>query len=191
MEWHNTTERYGAGAQLLHWALFALIAFQIVEVQFVDAFPRDSAGRAFMLAAHETGGMLVLLLVCVRLLWKIANEAPLEYGPHWQQWIARLTHAAMYALIIVIPAIGYVVASARGQDPVLFGFGLPAAVGRDRALARTTKDLHETLSWVLVAIVAAHAAAALWHHYVARDDVLRRMLPQRFFRRAHVPVASR
>ena len=179
MQWRNTSERYGVGAQLLHWALFALIVFQMVAVQFVDAFPRDSAGRAFMLATHETGGMLVLLLVCARLLWKIANEAPLEHGPPWQQWVARLTHAGMYALIIVIPAIGYVVASARGQDPVLFGVGLPAAVRRDRALARTTRELHETLSWVLVAIVAAHAAAALWHHYVARDEVLRRMLPPR------------
>ena len=182
MRWRNTVDRFGAGAQLLHWALFALLAFQMIGVQFIDAFPRDSAGRAFMLAAHESAGMTVLLLVAIRLLWKISNEAPLEYGPLWQQWVARLTHASLYGLMIVIPAVGYVVASARGQDPAFYGAALPAIVGRDRNLARTTKDLHETLSWIMVAIVTAHVAAALWHHFVAHDETLRRMLPRRMLR---------
>ena len=184
MQWRNTLDRYGTGAQLLHWTLFVLLAFQVIGVQLVDAFPRDSAGRAFVLAAHETGGMIVLLLVLLRLMWKIANDAPLEYGPMWQQWVARLTHASMYALVIVIPLVGYVVASARGQDPVLFGAALPAVVGRDRALARTTKEIHEVLSWVLTGLVGVHAAAALWHHFVVRDDVLRRMLPGAFARQS-------
>jgi len=186
VQWRNTADSYGTGAKFLHWSLLILLAFQMVGVQFVDAFPRDSAGRAFVLAAHESVGMTVVLLVVVRLVWKIYNEAPLEYGPLWQQWVARLTHAAMYALMIVIPLIGYVVASARGQDPVFFGAGLPAVVARDRALARSTKEIHEVLSWVLVAIVVAHAAAALWHHFVARDDVLRRMLPKRYASRLAV-----
>jgi cytochrome b561 len=86
--------------------------------------------------------------------------------------------------MIVIPMIGYVVASARGQDPVLYGASLPAVVGPDRALARTTKDFHGTLSWILAALVGVHAAAALWHHFVAGDNVLRRMVPARLLRRA-------
>jgi len=183
IQWRNTADRYGAAAQFLHWALLTLLAFQMIAVQFVDAFPRDSAGRAFMLASHESIGMTVLLLVLVRLTWRASNEAPLEYGPLWQQQVARLTHVSMYALMIVIPLVGYVVASARGQDPVFFGAGLPAVVGRDRTLARSTKEIHEVLSWVLVAIVVAHAGAALWHHFVARDDVLRRMLPRRYAER--------
>jgi cytochrome b561 len=180
--WRNTGNSYGAVAKALHWSLFVLIAFQVIEVQFVDAFPRESAGRAFMLAAHESVGMAVFALLVVRVMWKLSNDAPAPYGPAWQQRAARLAHGAMYVLIFVIPAIGYVVASARGQDPVLFGAALPAVVGRDRALARSTKEIHETLSWVLVAIVALHAAAALWHHFVERDDVLRRMLPRRLQR---------
>jgi cytochrome b561 len=190
MQWRNSADRYGAGAQILHWALFALIAFQLVEVQFVDAFARESAGRAFVLAAHETGGMTVLALVYVRLVWKYLNDAPLEYGPLWQQRAARLAHASMYVLLVAIPLIGYVVASARGQDPLFFGVPLPAVVDGDRALARTTREIHETLSWTLAAIVAAHAAAALWHHFVARDAVMRKMLPRRFTR-DQVPTASR
>jgi cytochrome b561 len=72
-----------------------------------------------------------------------------------------------------------VVASARGHELALFGFALPQLIGRDRALARAAFNVHSVLAWTLLGLVALHAAAAIWHHVVARDPTLRRMLPRR------------
>jgi cytochrome b561 len=179
MQWRNTVSRYGAVAQALHWSLFVLVLLQVVGALSIDLFPRDSDGRRFMLAMHESLGITVALLVVFRIAWKLANPKLPGYGPPWQQRLAQVGHGALYLLMLAVPIVGYVVSSARGHDPAFFGITLPAVVGADRPLARSTKEVHEFLAWTLLALAAAHAALAVWHHAVLHDGVLRRMLPQR------------
>jgi cytochrome b561 len=179
LQWRNTATRFGAVAQSLHWLMLALIVFQMVGVQFIDAFPKGSAGRSLLTAAHESAGVLVLLLVAFRLAWRSANLAPAASGPPWQRRLALAGHAALYLLMIAVPVAGYVVASARGHGPAFFGATLPPAMAQDRPFARTAQEVHELLAWTLVALAVAHAAVAIWHHRVLRDDVLTRMLPRR------------
>jgi cytochrome b561 len=178
-QWRNSSERFGAVAQSLHWSMFVLIAAGFVGALVIDEFPRDSAGKAFMLATHESLGVTALLLACARLSWKLAGATPPGIGTPWQQRLARLAHGALYALMFVIPVVGYVVACARGHDPAFFGLSVPSVIGKDRALARSAKEIHEILAWTLVGVVAVHAAAAVWHQLVLRDGVLARMLPVR------------
>jgi superoxide oxidase len=178
-QWRNTSERYGALARWLHWSFVALIAFQIIGAQLIDAFPRESFGRRFVLDTHESVGLAALLLVTARLAWKLANPTPAGLGPPWQQRLARVGHGALYLLLVAVPVAGYVVATARGHDPAFFGLTVPSLVEKNRELARSAKDIHEVLGWTLVALALAHAGAALWHHVVLRDATLRRMLPQR------------
>lgn len=178
-QWRNTNDRYGAVAQTLHWAIFALIVLQFAGGLLVDAFPRGSPVRNFVVDLHESLGLATLALVAVRLAWRLANRVPPVEGPSWQQRAARAAHAALYALMFAVPAAGVVVASARGHDLALFGVALPRLLARDRALARAAADVHETLAWALAALIAVHVAAAVWHHVVARDATLARMLPRR------------
>lgn len=178
-EWRNTSKRYGAVARWLHWSFVALIAFQMIGAQLIDAFPRESFGRRFMLDSHESVGLAALLLVAARLAWKLANPAPAGVGPPWQQRLARIGHGALYVLLVAIPVVGYVVATARGHDPAFFGLTVPSLFEKSRSLARAAKEIHEVLGWTLVTLALAHAGAALWHHVAMRDDTLRRMLPQR------------
>jgi cytochrome b561 len=178
IQWRNTDERYGAVAQVLHWTIFALIALQFVSAELIDAFPRESAGRAAVLGIHESLGLAALALVLIRLSWRTVNPALPGAGPAWQQRLARVAHVGLYVLMVAVPVAGYVVAAARGHDLALFGFTLPQLIGRNRALARTAKDIHEILGWTLAALVGVHAAAAVWHHVVAGDTTLRRMLPR-------------
>lgn len=179
IDWRNTSERYGAIAQFLHWTIFALIALQFVSAELVEAFPRTSAERAMVITVHESLGLAALALVLIRLPWRIVNPALPGHGPAWQQRLARAAHVALYALMVAAPVTGYVLAAARGHDPALFGLALPQLIGQDRALARAAKNVHEVLAWTMAALVAVHAAAAVWHHVVAGDATLRRMLPRR------------
>jgi cytochrome b561 len=177
MQWRNSEERYGAVAQFLHWSMFAVIALQLIGGQLMDELPKKTAIRGFAYDAHETLGLVLLGLVFLRIAWKIANPAPAETGPAWQKLAARAAHGLLYALLVAIPVVGYVLVVAKGHDAAFFAWDVPSLLGKDEPLAKLAKGAHEWLSNVLIAIVAVHAGAALWHHLVARDGVLRRMLP--------------
>lgn len=177
--WRNSVERYGAPAQILHWTLFVLIALQFVSAELIDAFPRESAGRAIFVNLHESLGLAALAIVLIRLAWALVNRAPSAHGPAWQRRLARIAHVGLYMLMVAVPVAGYVLAAARGHDLALFGIELPRLIGRDRSVARAAKEVHEVLGWTMAALVVAHAGAALWHHVVAGDSTLRRMLPRR------------
>lgn len=173
----NSDYRFGVVAQALHWGLFALIALQLAGGQVMEELPKQSAIRGFAYDAHETLGLSVLVLAFVRLSWKMVSPTPAALGPQWQRLAARAAHSAMYALMIAIPIVGYLMVDANGYDVAFFGWTAPDLVATDKTLAKRLNDLHGALAWALTAIVVGHAGAAIWHHIIARDETLRRMLP--------------
>jgi cytochrome b561 len=170
---------YGAIARLLHWTMFALIAVQVVGGLAIEWFPRASDGRVFMLSTHTTLGIVAFLLVLARIARRLAERGLPPEGPLWQRRLASAAHGPLYALMVAVPLVGYLLADARGRGIPFFGLDMPEWIATDRNLAHTLEDVHSTLAWVLVGVVALHAAAALWHHFVLKDDTLRRMLPSR------------
>ncbi len=99
--------------------------------------------------------------------------------PAWQRRMAAATHVLLYVLIIIIPLTGWLYSSAAGVPTVYLGIvQLPDLVAKDKALATQLKLVHVTLNYTMLTLVIMHAAAALKHHFVDRDDVLRRMLPR-------------
>jgi len=115
----------------------------------------------------------------VALGWRIIHPVPQtpEIAP-WQQRLATATHWLMYLLILVMTVLGWAATDFRGWPVTLFGvIPLPALANKGDAWAHTAGDVHSFLVNVLLALVVVHVAAALYHHFVARDRVLRRMLP--------------
>jgi cytochrome b561 len=168
---------YGAAARFLHWALFALIAVQVPGGLLIEAFPRASDARLFVLSTHTSLGIAALLIVLARIARRLASGGVEPDGPRWQRTLARAVHGALYVLMVAVPVAGYLLADARGRGIPFFGLNAPEWLATDRALAGTLEDVHATLAWTLVAVVAVHVVAALWHHFVLRDDTMRRMLP--------------
>jgi cytochrome b561 len=100
--------------------------------------------------------------------------------PRWERLVARGTHAAIYVLLLVLPVSGWIMSSASGVPVVYFGvWQLPDLVAKDKALADALKLVHYGLNKTLLMLVVLHVAAALKHHFVDRDSVLRRMLSWR------------
>lgn len=179
MQWRNSSERYGAVAQFLHWGMFVLIALNFIGGEVMGELPKKTAIRGFAFDAHETLGLIVLFLLFLRISWKMANPAPVEPGPGWQRNAARIAHALLYVLLVAIPITGYVMVNAKGHHAAFFAWDVPSLVAKDESLARAVEDVHEVLANALLVLVAVHVAAALWHHVIERDGVLRRMLPRK------------
>ena len=173
----NSEQRFGVVAQTLHWGMFVLIALQLVGGHALDEIPRQSAIRGIAYDTHETLGLVVLFLVFLRLSWRMASRAPVAVGPQWQKLAARTAHVCLYVLIIAVPVVGYLMVDAKGYDVAFFGWTAPDLVATDKDLGARLKSLHEALAWGLMAVIVAHAGAALWHHVIMRDGTMKRMLP--------------
>lgn len=179
MRLRNRANRYGAVAQAFHWTIAALIAVQCVLGLRAADLP-VSLERLVLLARHKSIGMTILALTLLRLGWRLADPVPeLPAGmPVMERRLARLTHWFLYVLLVTAPIAGWVSSSASNLSVSWFGlFTWPDLVAPDRALATAATAVHKGLVWLLLLVVAGHVLAALRHHFVLRDDVLRRMLP--------------
>jgi cytochrome b561 len=176
----NTAQRWGHLSQALHWIVVALIAWLAwLGLTMVD-LPLGPQ-KIHTYALHKSIGLSVLALATLRLAWRLVAGHPQHVigVAHWQHRIADLTHGALYVLLFAIPLSGWLFNSLSGFPLQWFGlFNLPALAGKDKALAELAADTHETLFWALAVLVALHAAAALHHHFVLKNDTLRRMLPR-------------
>lgn len=178
----NTTERYGALAILLHWAMAALLLLLLAMGVYMVRLPDVGfdTQKITLILVHKALGLLALLAVGLRLAWRVLNPLPrLADGlPAWQQVAARFVHLWFYALMFALPLSGWLMNSAGGYPLPFFGlFDLPDIARRDEYLFHVWIAVHRWLAYALALLLVVHAGAALRHHWQLRDDTLRRMLP--------------
>jgi len=175
----NTRERWGSLSQLLHWLIVALIALQATLGLTGLLLPLGMQKLA-MLARHKSIGITILGLAALRLLWRWLNPTPplpSNLRPH-ERFLAHFTHAALYTLLFAMPLTGWMMSSARGFPVSWFNMAqLPDLVPKNETLYGVLVTTHAALAIALGLIVALHIAGALKHHFVLKDDTLRRMLP--------------
>jgi len=161
-------------ARLVHWIMAAMILALFALGTALEEIPRGAA-RDFGMMLHQSFGLVFVALLLVRLG---ARPAAAATGSAFGRWSAHAMHAALYALMFAIPLAGLGNQWARGRASDFFGvLALPSPLAPDRALARMFGEIHETAAAALLALAGIHMLAALWHHFVRRDDVLRNMLP--------------
>jgi cytochrome b561 len=179
------TDVHSPWVRALHWGSALLVACALATAWLRELWEGEPPAR-LLLAIHRQLGLAVLLLLAVRLLTRLLlRERTQTASPPWQRMLAAASHAALYLLLAAVPMLGWALTNARGTALRAAGlFGLPALVATDPDRADTLHDWHEDAAWVLLAFVALHAAAALWHHFIARDGILHAMwpgLPRRTF----------
>lgn len=161
-------------ARYIHWIMAAMILGLFALGSVVEAFPRGSA-RDFGMMLHQSFGLLFIALLLVRLGVRPAASAT---GSAFVRWSARGVHIALYVLMFATPLAGLGNQWARGRASDFFGLlSLPSPLAPDRALGKMLGEVHETAASAILVLAGIHALAALWHHFVRRDDVLRNMLP--------------
>jgi cytochrome b561/polyisoprenoid-binding protein YceI len=179
MSIRNTPERWGSLSQLLHWLIVALIALQ-ATLGLIGLMLPLGVEKLAVLARHKSIGITILALAALRLVWRWLNPTPRlpsNLKPH-ERFLARFTHAALYAILFAMPLTGWIMSSARGFPVSWFNlFQLPDLVSKSAALYHAMVMTHALLAGALGVTVALHIAGALKHHFVLKDDTLRRMLP--------------
>jgi cytochrome b561 len=171
----NTT--YTPTAKGLHWLMAVLILGLLALGTYMSDLPL-SPQKLALYSWHKWAGVTAFLLVWLRLAWRVTHRPPAlpdSLSPLMRQ-AAHAGHAALYGLMIVIPLSGWLMSSAKGFQTVWFGvWPIPDLVGKDKALGDILKEVHEALNVLLMLTLAGHVGAALWHHFVLKDDTLRRM----------------
>jgi cytochrome b561 len=171
---------YTATAKLLHWGMAALLMAQCAVAWTMPHIGRNTVPDR-LINLHFSLGALILAVAVARLAWRWSHRepAPLDGVPPWQTRSARVVHVLLYALLLVLPILGWINASWRGFDVSFFGlFGLPKLVATRAAGFGWTGDVHALLSnYAITGLVGLHVLAALYHALVRRDGVLARMLP--------------
>lgn len=181
MQWLNDRERYGVLSIIMHWFMLLLIVGVYVCADLREIFPKGSDLREGMKVWHNMLGLLVFVLAWLRLALLLPGVRPVEdsHSPRWQKFMAKLMHAALYALMIALPLTGWLALSAGGKPIPFFGLDLPPLMDPDKSVSRFIKEIHEFGGKAGYALIGLHAAAALFHHYVTRDNTLLRILPRR------------
>ena len=179
MALRNTDARWGGIAQFFHWLIALLIVAQgAIGLTMVELGMTPTKVKVF--ALHKSIGLTILALALLRLAWRLGQRVPRDPPmPPWQHVAARVSHFLLYVLIFALPLSGWLFNSAANFPLEWFGLvHVPSLThGLDPVLKAWALRAHVVLFWILVGVVAVHVAAALWHHFVQRDDVLLRMLP--------------
>lgn len=169
--------RYDRVARALHWSVAALILATFALGLTVDDFPKS--WKYAVTELHKVIGVAILLLVLLRVAWRLSHPvAPAAELSVGMRRAGGAGHAALYLLMLAVPAVGLAYSLLRGQGLDL-GFAAfpPLMEAAARTVSRPVKEVHELAAYALVGFAGLHALAALWHHLVLRDSVLRRMLP--------------
>ena len=170
--------RFNLALITLHWLTLALIAGSYLTSELQEAF-EDTPTEALIKDWHAMLGVTVLALAVLRIAVRAVSRAPAiePPPPRWQARIATLVHLALYGLMLLLPLTGWLMLNADGESVSWFGHALPVLVGPSRRLAHTLEDVHEAIANAGYFLIGLHAAAALFHHYVVRDNTLRLMVP--------------
>ena len=171
---------YKPVAKALHWAtaLFVLLTIPAALIMLTPGIERQVQDPLFLF--HKNIGVVIFVLVAIRLAYRLVNPPPPlpDSVPSWQRHVAEATHWLLYGLLLAMAISGYIRVTAGGFPLEVFDqIGLPRPVPRSDSLAETAKTIHARLRFPLMALIALHIAAALYHAFIKRDGVVRRMMP--------------
>lgn len=180
MTYGTRTDHYPATSKVLHWLVAACVLITApvaIAMTNVDKGPTQDA----LYNIHKSLGVLILILMVLRLINRLAVgalAAEAEIEP-WQKAVSSIVHTSLYALLLAMPIVGYIANSAYGASTPFFGlFELPVITGKNEELAKQLFTVHRWVGWLVIVLAFTHIGAALFHHFIRRDAVLKRMLPR-------------
>lgn len=173
-------DHYHPLTKFLHWGILVLVSIQFLT-SFVMSGLRRSSSPDFFMSVHMSFGVFIAPLALILLIMRLTQPVEkIRGGPAWQIVASQIMHYLLYILLLVVPMSGYAYASSKGAVVRVFGlFDLPTILPSGSSLVRTLGEIHPFLAWTIGTLVLGHILAALYHHYVLKDKVLTRMLPEK------------
>ena len=173
----NTANTYGVVAKSFHWLLFLMLTFLIVVGNFLASMPKG-AEKLQAAGMHKSFGAVVLMQIMLRLVWQLINETPRlpDETTAVEAFAAKAMHWGLYILMFAQPLSGIMMSQAAGIPVSFLGlFEFPVFLDKNPELAKTFLTIHGIVWKLLVIAVIGHAGAALHHHFIKKDNVLKQM----------------
>ena len=173
----NTRQKYGFVAKFFHWVI-ALMIISLLAVGLYMTGLKFSPEKFELYDLHKATGIVVLFLAVLRVFWRFKNIQPDPViMPKLQELGAKVGHVLLYVAMFVMPLSGWAMSSSAGYPVSVFGlWTMPPLVGKDKAFSELMSEIHEFSGYALIALIVVHAAAALHHHFIVKDETLKRML---------------
>lgn len=176
MHLKNSDNHFGLIAIVFHW-LMAVLMIGLLAVGLYMVNLPISLEKLKLYGWHKEYGFLVLALAICRMLWRLVNITPVLLLPWWELLAARMMHLAFYGFMLVMPLSGWLITSAAGLPVSFFGlFTLPDIIAPNEDLRILFQWVHQWLGYALIAAIIVHVSAALKHHFINKDNILRRMI---------------
>lgn len=178
MQTHNSDNNYGVIAKSLHWVVGLLMIAVWLLGFYAEEFTDALKTKYLLFGIHKSLGMLILLLVIVRLSWRLYDGNPKFAGMNPLLVVAAKTvHFFLYVLMFIQPLSGWAMSSSAGYPPSFFNwFKFPDLVAKNPELVGNYVAIHNTAAWLLLILVVMHVSAALLHYLFFKDNILKRML---------------
>ncbi len=174
----NSESQYGVVAKGFHWLLFMMLTFSIVAGNFLADMPKG-AEKLEAAGMHKSFGAIILTLIFLRLFWRLLNVQPghPEGITAIQSRLASAMHWALYLLMFAQPLSGILMTQSAGYPISFFGlFEFPVLLDKDKSLAEFFRSAHGIIWMILAGAVLGHVSAALHHHFIKKNGVLKKML---------------
>ena len=173
----NSADKYGLVAKVFHWVMAILIIGMLCLGLYMTGLP-NSLAKLQLYGYHKATGILILFLVSLRLAWRLINISPTPAPmPNWQRISAYTLHFAIYIFMFAIPITGWLISSAAGIPVSFFGlFLMPDLLSPNERLIDVFEQIHESLAFILIGMICLHILAALKHHFINKDNTLRKIL---------------
>lgn len=169
----NNEIRYNVAVRILHWLVFLAALIAVVAIELDDS---HDGGPSVLFRIHQSAGLAVFALMSLRLLVRLATPVPAPLpGPRRIGQIAALTHGVLYLLMLAMPVLGVLAVAWSGEPVDAFGMTLSLPLTPSRSLAHFAREIHESGATFVYIFVGLHAVGALWHQFVVRDGVMRRI----------------
>jgi cytochrome b561 len=177
MQLKNSEDHFGLVAILLHWIMALILIGLVILGLYMTSLPL-SAQKLKLYGWHKEFGMLVLFLVMFRIVWRLGNRLPSLHSLNlFERFAARAVHWAFYLFMFALPITGWLITSSAGLPVSFFGwFVIPTLIAPNDNLRPLLETIHEWLAYGLIALFSLHLLAALKHHFINKDDILRRMI---------------
>lgn len=169
---------YSTGSKIFHWLIAFIVMGMLAGSFFLEDVSKQYQSLAYML--HKSLGLTILFLMIVRFLWIQYHGKPAMpvTVPTWQKVVSIIVQYNLYVFLIVMAMCGWIMSVAAERVPSYFGlFNMSLPIQPSKTLAKLMNQSHKTIAWVLIVLVVLHIAGAIKHHFIDKDNVLKRMLP--------------
>ncbi|MDF1758659.1 MAG: cytochrome b [Legionellaceae bacterium] len=176
MQLKNTENNFGLISIMFHWTMAIIIIGLLAVGLFMKHFALDSQ-KNLLYGLHKEFGILILILVVFRLIWKLVNTSPHLSLSKFELIASRVVQFAFYGFMIAMPFSGWLISSAANKTVSFFGlFTMPSLISSDKILLPVFLFIHKWFAYILIANIILHISAALKHHYINKDKILRRIV---------------